>query len=235
MNYASLLQESDLMKRTLLASSSFKNINSNSNDIDVVEHLDDKTIKIVILLDESGSMSNLKSKMILSINQLINDQKKIEGTPVSFSFIKFSDNVKRVVTNKKLEEVSELTSCDYNPSGSTALYDAIGSTISYFRNEKNVMLVIVTDGEENSSKKYNDFSVKNMLEQKKIDNDWTYVYLGNNLHVKKQGEHIGLVDSKTSKNCVRGMEHYGSFISSDFNNALGQQRKGFGMAQSFLH
>jgi hypothetical protein len=80
---------------------------------------------------------------------------------------KFNDGVKRVIENVNLKEVKNFTLEDYCPDRSTALYDAIGTTIEWFRYESDVLLVIITDGLENASTKYNKKQIFDLLDEKK--------------------------------------------------------------------
>ena len=105
-------------------------------DSQPVPHSD--TFKIVMILDESGSMECIRESMIKAINSLIHEQSQITGREATFTLVKFNNEVKRVIENKPLSEIKQLTFEDYKPNGSTALFDALGDTISWFRNEKEV-------------------------------------------------------------------------------------------------
>ena len=113
-----------------------------------VNHTDN--FKIVVVLDESGSMGSVKHDMITALNDLIKEQKQIKDRPCNFTLVKFNDKITRVIKNCDLQEVSLLTSNDYTPGRTTALNDAIGDTVDWFRYEENVLMVIVTDGAENA-------------------------------------------------------------------------------------
>ena len=191
-------------------------------DSPAVPHTD--TFKIVMILDESGSMENIRSKMISSINTLITEQQQIPGRETTFTLVKFSDGIKRVIENKPLNQVKLLTPEHYMPNGSTALFDAIGDTISWFRNEKDVLMVIVTDGQENASHRFNRTMINNMIEDKQKNNNWTYVYLSNDLSTAKQGDSIGCTTSRVASNCVVEQESFGDYISSQLNSAIGNYR-----------
>jgi Mg-chelatase subunit ChlD len=180
--------------------------------------------KIVIVLDESGSMSNIRSDMIKSMNDIITEQQQVEDRPATFTFVKFNNKINRVIENQPLESIKNLTSEDYNPNGPTALYDAIGDTIDWFRNEKNVLMVIVTDGNENSSRSYNKQEVNRMIEQKKNNNDWTYVYLSCNLSTRDQGNNIGLETSSYTTNAVVNQENFCDYLSNNLNTAVKKSR-----------
>lgn len=180
--------------------------------------------KIIIILDESGSMGSVRNDMIKSINDFITEQKSITERPARLTLVKFNDTITRVIENRDLSEVSLLTESDYRPDRTTALYDAIGDTINWFRYEKDVLLVIVTDGHENASKTYRRPEVMNMLDEMKKNREWTYVYLSNDLSTQKQGDNIGLQSCSYSTNVVREQSTFGSYISKDLNNAVKRHR-----------
>lgn len=187
----------------------------------------DDFFKIVIVLDESGSMMNIRDEIIKSINELIEEQKQIKGRPSTFTLVKFNDKIKRVITNKLLTDINGISYSNYRPSGSTSLYDAIGYTIDWFRNEKNVLMIIVTDGQENSSIKYSKMKINNMIDEKKEKNKWTYVYLSSDLNTEIQGNNIGLHQSYYTTNCRMEQNNFGKFIGKSLNAAIsGYRQKG---------
>jgi len=185
-----------------------------------VQHSDD--YKIVIILDESGSMDTIRENMIKAINDLITEQQQIKDRPCRLTLVKFNDKVTRVIKNKKLEKIKQLTLEDYVPHTTTALFDAIGSTIDWFRYESNVLLVIVTDGQENASKKYTKQQITHMLDEKKKYRGWSCVYLSNDLSTATQGYGLGLDNSRECSNCVS--RDLSTFISKDINTAIYNQR-----------
>lgn len=191
--------------------------------------------KIVIVLDESGSMENVRESMKKSINDLIKEQQQIKGRPATLSLVKFNDKVNRVIENKPLENIKLLTSEDYQPNGSTALYDCIGDTIEWFRNEKDVLLVIVTDGQENASRSFSKSEVAKMIEDKKKNNRWTYVYLSNDLKTSAQGSDIGCFNSLCATNVVVDQQKFGSYMSDNLNTAISNFRTNGVSVQSQLN
>lgn len=180
--------------------------------------------KIVIVLDESGSMGSISDSMRNSINDLIIEQKQVEGRNATFTLVKFNENVNRVVENIPLNDVHEIKSHEYKPHGTTALYDAIGDTVNWFRNEKDVLMVIVTDGHENSSRRYKKQQVNNMIQDKETNNNWSYVYLSCDLSTFDQGDNMGLKTSKFKSNCVVNKKEYGNFMSKNLNTAIKNYR-----------
>ena len=135
------------------------------------------------ILDESGSMATSSSETISGFNEYVQSLKKMDGK-VLLSLTKFNDNAEICYAGIPLEEASELSGDDYKPNGFTALYDAIGETILAVQKRvpddsgQAVLCVILTDGQENSSKKYSAEQIKQMISQREEAGNWTFVYLG---------------------------------------------------------
>lgn len=182
--------------------------------------------KIVIILDESGSMESIRSDMIKAINDLIMEQKQVKERPCRLTLVKFNDSVTRTIKNMDIANVRAIKPTEYVPSGSTALYDAIGSTVDWFRYEKDVLMVIVTDGMENASRKYNKRLITEMLDEKEKHRNWSYVYLSNDLKTAAQGDGIGIKNSSfNSCNQAVDMKDYGEYCSKNLNSAISNYRK----------
>jgi Mg-chelatase subunit ChlD len=84
----------------------------------------------------------------------------------------------------KIDDVKSLDESTYIPGGMTALNDAIGFVIdtvekrhSTLKTKPNTMLVILTDGQENSSAEYTLEQIKNQIEKVKKDG-WEVLYIG---------------------------------------------------------
>jgi len=191
------------------------------DDNTAVEHND--KFKIVVILDESGSMESLRDDMLKALNDLIKEQKQINERPATFTLVKFNNKISRVKENEPLETSTLLEKSDYVPTGSTALYDAIGCTINRFRFEKDVLMVIITDGQENASRKYSKDYVADRIEQKKKDN-WSFVYLSCDLSTARQGEDVGIVRSSNCSNIVSDVYSYGNYLSNNLNSAISNFR-----------
>lgn len=157
--------------------------------------------------------------MIKAINDLITEQQQLDR-PCRFTLVKFNGSVHHVIENRNLKDVKPLSIEDYAPDKTTALYDAIGSTIDWFRYESNVLMVIVTDGQENASTKYSKEQIMQELDEKRKFREWTYVYLSNDLSNSEQGMSLGFDNSVTSTNSVTPQANFKSYISQKLNNAI---------------
>ena len=187
--------------------------------------VDSDPFKIVIVLDESGSMGSEKEKMIKSINDFINEQRQVEGRDATFTLVKFNQKISRVIQNEPIDRVHLLRPCDYTPSGSTALYDAIGDTMTWLGDEKDVLMVVVTDGQENASQTFKRHQVMNMIENMKNTKNWSYVYLSCDITTEKQGYGLGLNKSDYSSNVVIKQNMMSNYLSDNLNSACTQYRK----------
>lgn len=160
-----------------------------------------KKILIVAIVDQSGSMESKVEDTIGGINTTIKELKndKLESEEILFSLKFFNHSEFLKIRNVRIEDVRPLKNEDMKPKGSTSLYDAIGNTLHYFITEKlkdstyfdSLQIFISTDGLENSSKKYNSNSIKNMIEYCKHFNI-TLVYLGANQNAILEAAKIGI-------------------------------------------
>ena len=78
----------------------------------------------------------------------------------------------------------------YHPNGSTALLDAIGKSIYQIKSdfgpqisndEATVVMVIITDGEENASRFYTYHDIARMIQELDETDKWTFSFLGADL------------------------------------------------------
>jgi uncharacterized protein YegL len=95
-----------------------------------------------------------------------------------------------------LPEVKKLDGKSYQPGGMTALNDAIGITVRKVEADQpkvdKVVTVIMTDGEENSSREWTQDAVRGLIEQKEKEGSWTFVFLGAGLDAWHQGRSYGV-------------------------------------------
>ncbi len=157
--------------------------------------------EIVFILDRSGSMAGLEGDTIGSFNAMIEKQKKEEGE-CYVSTVLF-DNVSEVLYDRvKLSEIQPMTDKDYSVRGCTALIDAIGGAIhhignihKYARKEdvpQNTIFVIITDGMENASHKYDADQVRNMISRQQEKYGWEFLFIGANIDAVNTAEHYGI-------------------------------------------
>lgn len=160
--------------------------------------------EIVFILDQSGSMSHLTKDTIGGFNSFIEQQKKEQGEAL-LTTVLFHNRYEVLHDGVDIKEVEPMTDYDYRPLGGTALYDAIGKTIINIRNEINltsrkyrpskVIFVITTDGYENSSERYSQQEVKDLIDHQTKEYDWQFLFLGANIDAVAAAEGFG-IDAK---------------------------------------
>lgn len=136
--------------------------------------------KIVVVLDASGSMSHLRDATIHSFDNFISEQKTLPSEADLYLY-KFSSIV-TPATFTPLKSSVSLSNIGYFCIGGTALYDAIGKAISeQVKDNTSGILIIITDGEENSSKQYNKKDVSALIDEAQKKYGWEVIFLGANI------------------------------------------------------
>lgn len=163
--------------------------------------MNQKLTELVFILDRSGSMSGLEEETIGGFNSMIDKQKSIEGD-VIVSTVLF-DNQFDVLHNRiPLNKIQPLTKETYYVRGTTALLDAIGRSVQKIRHihtliqtkdiPSKVMIVIMTDGMENSSKEYSYHDVKMLIDTMTKEKEWEFIFLGANIDAINVGQRFGM-------------------------------------------
>ena len=165
--------------------------------------------ELVFILDRSGSMAGLESDTIGGFNSLIDKQKKVDGKAFVTTVL-FDNQQKTVHDRVDLAEVSPMTEKEYYVGGSTALLDAVGDTLThiekihkYVRPEDvpaHTMVVITTDGMENSSHRWRAADVKKLVEKKK-EGGWEFLFLGANIDAVSEAARFGIDADRAVRYC----------------------------------
>lgn len=136
---------------------------------------------IGIIQDKSGSMSIRISATLSGYNEYLSTLKKDAEGEVQLTLTQFDTSVDNVFTNRKLEDCKDLTHEDYVIGGATALYDAVGKTIHAMeptlRKDDKVIVVVMTDGQENSSREFSFKDITALLDEKRAAG-WEIIFLG---------------------------------------------------------
>jgi uncharacterized protein with von Willebrand factor type A (vWA) domain len=158
---------------------------------------DKEAVKIVFVLDESGSMGHLRQDVIGGFNTTIADQKKIEGE-ADVTLITFASTIKTVFENKPLTDVVDLTTASYSPSGGTAMNDAIGIALSRILDDSpaKAIINIFTDGYENASREYAPEQVKELVKLAEAKG-YQVVFLAANIDEVAVGASFGFAKGAT--------------------------------------
>jgi len=157
--------------------------------------------EMVFILDRSGSMSGLEKDTVGGYNSLLEKQRKEEGEAMVTTVL-FDDRYEIIHSGADIKKVENITEKEYYARGMTALYDAIGKTVNMV-GERHKMLpsslvpsktvvVIITDGFENSSTEYSLRHVKSIIERQKEKFGWEFIFLGANIDAESTAEGMGI-------------------------------------------
>lgn len=125
---------------------------------------------VVFLLDESGSMSCRVKDTIKGFNCFLEDLKE-KHPDAKLSLYMFNSVCRCMYKDVPVQEVKEITSDDYSPTGGTALFDSMGEILTKYTSGK---FIILTDGYENDSETYTMKAVKKL-----VTNTWMDItYIG---------------------------------------------------------
>jgi len=149
------------------------------------------TTEIAFILDQSGSMESIKTGTLEGVNAFLDQQKHGSATyPAHITLTLFNTSTEIRHASVPVSEVPLLNETSYLPSGGTALLDAIGMTIDGLgkriaetpeseRPDK-VIVAIMTDGEENSSRLFNWVQISDKIRHQTDVYKWEFLFMGAN-------------------------------------------------------
>ena len=160
-----------------------------------------KRVFNLIVVDESGSMCVIEKQALAGLNETIQTVKKVQDVHPDMeqhiTIMTFDSGHKRYIYDNVLaKDATMLSEKDYNPSGATPLYDAVGIAISRLNaittDDDHVLVTIITDGEENCSTEYSLNMIKTLIEKLKKHN-WTFSFIGtDNLDVESMAKEMNI-------------------------------------------
>lgn len=152
-----------------------------------------KRVYNLIIVDESGSMSIIRRQAFTGMNETLQTVRQmLQKFPEQEQFVSLvtfdTDHTKWHYDNVPAGQTKNLEWNAYNPCGGTPLYDAMGLAISKLNAQveegDNVLVTVITDGEENSSCEWTLKMIRTMIEKLKKQN-WTFTLIGtDNLDVE---------------------------------------------------
>jgi hypothetical protein len=176
-------QSVDLMVQNLDGQTGLGCVGAQVDDLNT----DDVTL-VVIVMDESASMSNVRSDVIDAFNQMtraLNDSKAADS--ILMSAWTFSNTPKLLFGYTPIDKVKDLTEQEYQPNGATALYDTVldGFTglVAYGQDLRNngirtrAITVVISDGADNVSQR-TAHNVKTVADDLMKQEFYTLAYIG---------------------------------------------------------
>lgn len=160
--------------------------------------------ELIIILDRSQSMTPIWSESVSGLQALVNDYR--ESAPhakLTISLFSTHDHMDTPYKSVPMAEINTPRSILGRPDGMTAMNDAICDTLDAcgirfagypkeVRDNLRVVCVIITDGHENDSKRFNSFDVKKRIQQQESQYSWQFQFLGANINAIEAADRIGI-------------------------------------------
>ena len=167
------------------------------------------------LLDQSGSMNEVRGDVIDGFNGFVSDLKTQPGEClVTLALFDGLRQMKTVFSVTPVAQVPILSWSDYRPDGQTPFFDALGSLIQQADSRmaqrgrdglpvEDQLVVILTDGLENDSTRFGQRDIRGLIHDRQ-NKGWTFAFLGANQDAYAEGAKIGLVGGNIQNFDVSG-------------------------------
>lgn len=192
------------------------------------------TIFNLIILDESGSMGCMKAQTISGCNETLNTirnsaEKHADTVRNLVSIYAFQSGgptpSRYLVKNADPKDVKDITTNDYEPCGCTPLLDAVGSTLTELKTvaatheDATAIVTIMTDGYENSSRRYTWQHVAQLISQLR-ELGWTINLIGANVDVEQMASELNI--NKSNSMAYTQSEEGTREMWNSFHHAVGR-------------
>jgi len=168
----------------------------------------------LIIVDASGSMGSIYQQALTGMNETIKTIRSVQENDSSveqyltlLSFSNGGERLQYVYDNVAIDTAKDITEKDYELRGCTALYDAIGISVTELRKsvskEDKALVTIITDGYENDSRKWNSWEVKQLIDELRTQG-WVFTYIGANQDVEAEAHKMGVVNSYKFEATIEG-------------------------------
>lgn len=157
-------------------------------------------INLVFVVDKSGSMYTSRDDVTGGFKKTIDEQKANKDGKVTVSLYTFNEKVTELYLGK---DINDLPDFHYSPDGLTAMNDGIGTAIDnvgkwlYEKDKKGeempgkTLVVVMTDGLENSSKEYTLKQVQDKIKEQTEKYSWEFIYMGTDITTTKAADDLG--------------------------------------------
>ena len=169
----------------------------------------------LVILDKSGAMESIRTEAINGYNETLGS---IKATQLKFletqehyvSLAAFCDcGIDMMYDLTPITDAEKRTRDQYDPCCCTPLFDAIGKTVKTLKKkiadveDSAVLVTIITDGYENSSKEWDAKGVSKLIEECKEDG-WMFSFIGAGEDVVKTATTISITNTMVWENTSEG-------------------------------
>lgn len=152
---------------------------------------------LILLLDRSSSMRETKALTLQTLNEAQTQYQQQLPPDSRYTLATFSSHQDPLLTyifsNELLTNLHPISSDEYEPSGCTALYDALFSLLTTFENNnERTIVLIITDGQENDSRIHTREHVFDKINKLRVEKQWEFVFMGANQDAYSSGSSLGI-------------------------------------------
>jgi len=150
--------------------------------------------KLEIIVDRSGSMQPLHAATVQGLNRFLGEQRCLpHAHTMTVRLVVFDDEIETPwpETTPLSDSTLTVTPAMVQPRGQTALLDVIGVTLDGTPLSPPRVVCIVTDGQENSSRRYRRQRVNELISERK-NVGWTFIFLAANQDAIAEGANLGI-------------------------------------------
>jgi uncharacterized protein YegL len=153
------------------------------------------TTHVMFVLDKSGSMDVCRAQTIAGFNDGLVGLQSGEGD-IQATLTMFDTTCSTPFENTPIKDVLPLDNARYIPDGGTALLDAmmlcIGKVEPKVKKGDRALVIVVTDGEENSSRDATSEQVAAKIAELTKRGNWTFTYQSADLNAFAHGRGLGI-------------------------------------------
>lgn len=153
------------------------------------------TDEIICIVDRSGSMFSIQNDAEGGLNTFIKEQRDVGKA--NLTIVEFDNRIEMVCEQVDIKDVA-----DYKlvPRGATALLDAIGSVLGdtdkYTSKDGKTIIVVLTDGGENSSTEWTRDAIFEAINERK-EAGWEFMFLASGQDAIQVGSAYGFDANST--------------------------------------
>ena len=199
-----------------------------------------KKILISFIQDRSGSMADVWKETLNGfktyVKDMLADQQKDSEVEYVFSLTTFDTSIDTPYIGVPIANVDGDILQKFGPRGGTALYDAVGKTLQAHDEDKSLtfdkaIVVIVTDGQENSSREWSKDALHAAIDERIKRGNWTFTYLGTQPETWSNASALGVgVGASATYNAHNAAATYATVAVASMN----MSRSARGQSHSFF-
>lgn len=162
-------------------------------------------VLVNFIQDRSGSMGSVWPETLNGYKSFVEDLQKKgreDGVDYLFSLTVFDTVVDCPFIAEAIDNIKPDGLAAFGPRGSTALYDAVGKTVENIsadsKGADKIIVVIVTDGQENSSREWSKDALNQVIAGKLDLGNWTFTYLGTQPETWDDAQALGIAVGATA-------------------------------------